>query len=217
MHILHIIGTSRKLPSMKVYFTSSTAELFKYLDNYYAIRNWLVDNGHVITRDMLPRVERQMRAGETDLDIKKIYEGCVEGIRKAELVIVEDTVSNFSTGHQITLALRYRKPTLVLWQGKKHHPFKQMLIHGIDSDILQVSEYTLQGLPDILQIFVNRYENGTDKSRFHLILSGTERSYLDWAQFVKGRSRTQVIRSALQDTIRNDTEYETYLLHKSKL
>lgn len=199
---------------MKVYFTSSTAELFKYRDNYYAIRNWLVDNGHVITRDWLPRVEQQMQQGERELDIKKIYEGCVEAIRKADLIIVEDTVSNFSTGHQITLALRYRKPTLVLWQGKKHHPFKQMLIHGIDSDILQVSEYTQRELPDILQVFVNKYENGTDKSRFHLILNGAERKYLDWAQFVKGQSRTQVIRGALRQSMSNDTEYETYLLHQ---
>jgi hypothetical protein len=199
---------------MKVYFTSSTAELFKYRDSYYGIRDWLVDNGHIITRDWLPRVEKQMIRGEKELDIKKIYEGCIEAIQKADLVIVEDTVSNFSTGHQITVALRYRKPTLVLWQGKKHHPFKQMLIHGIDSDILQVTEYTKQDLPDILQVFVHKYENGTDKSRFHLILNGTERKYLDWAQFIKGRSRTWVIRKALQKTISDDAEYEEYLRHQ---
>jgi hypothetical protein len=102
----------------------------------------------------------------------------------------------------------------VLWQGKKHHPFKQMLIHGIDSDILQVTEYTKQDLPDILQVFVHKYENGTDKSRFHLILNGTERKYLDWAQFIKGRSRTWVIRKALQKTISDDAEYEEYLRHQ---
>lgn len=196
---------------MKVYFTSSTAELFKHRESYYAIRNWLVDNGHVITRDWLPRVEKQMQEGETELDIKKIYEGCVEAIRKADLIVVEDTVSNFSTGHQITLALRYRKPTLVLWQGKKHHPFKQMLIHGIDSDILQVSEYTLEDLPDILQAFVNKYENSADKSRFHLVLNGAERKYLDWAQFIKGQSRTQVIRGALRQAMDSDGQYEDYL------
>lgn len=199
---------------MKVYFTSSTAQLFAYRDSYYAIRNWLIDNGHVITRDWLPRVEKQMQQGEQELDIKKIYKGCVDAIRKADLIIVEDTVSNFSTGHQITLALRYRKPTLVLWQGRKHHAFKQMLIHGIDSDILQVSEYTQKELPDILQVFVNRYEDGTDKSRFHLTLNGAERKYLDWAQFVKAQSRTQLIRDALQQAMNNDAEYEAYLLHQ---
>ena len=196
---------------MKVYFTSSTAELFTYSANYHAIRNFLVENGHVITRDWLPRVEKQMQRGEVELDIKKIYEGCVEAIRKADVIIVEDTVSNFSTGHQITLALRFRKPTLVLWQGKKHHPFNQMLIHGIDSDILQVSEYTLESLPDIMRGFINKYEDSTEKSRFHLVLNGVERNYLDWAQFVKGESRTKVIRAALRRALDQDSDYAEYL------
>jgi hypothetical protein len=197
---------------MKVYFTSSTAELETYRDNYYAIRNFLVDSGHIITRDWLPPVEQKMRRGETELDIKKIYAGCVEAIRKADFIVVEDTVSNFSTGHQITLALRFRKPTLVLWQGPKHRKFNQMLIHGIDSDILQVSEYTLENLHDIMRTFINKYEDSTEKSRFHLVLNGVERKYLDWAQFIKGRSRTKVIRDALQQTINQDAEYTTYLL-----
>lgn len=196
---------------MKVYFTSTTAELERYSDNYHAIRDYLVENGHVITRDWLPRVEQQMRQGETELDIKKIYEGCVEAIRKAELVIVEDTISNFSTGHQITLALRFRKPTLVLWQGVKHHKFNQMLIHGIDSDILQVSEYTKENLHDILQVFIHKYEHSAEKNRFHLIINGAERNYLDWAQFVKGESRTKVIRDALRNQMNNDAAYEKYL------
>jgi hypothetical protein len=197
---------------MKVYFTSSTAELFKYSENYHAIRNYLVADGHIITRDWLPRVEQEMRSGMVELDIKKIYKGCVEAIRQADLIIVEDTVSNFSTGHQITLALRYRKPTLVLWQGKKHHPFNQMLIHGIDSDILQVSEYTMKTLPDVMRTFINRYEDSHEKSRFHLVLNGAERNYLDWAQFIKGQSRTKVIRDALQEAMNHDAEYANYLL-----
>ena len=196
---------------MKVYFTSSTAELLKYRQYYYAIRDYLVDNGHIITRDWLPPVEQKMIRGEAELDIKKIYEGCVEAIRKADMVIVEDTVSNFSTGHQITLALRYRKPTLVLWQGVKHRNFNQMLIHGIDSDILQVSLYTLDNLHVIMQAFINKYEDANDKSHFNLTLSGTERRYLDWAQFVKGESRTRLIRGALREAMDQDQDYESYL------
>jgi hypothetical protein len=199
---------------MKVYFTSSTAQLMEYRENYHAIRNFLVDKGHIITRDWLPYVEKQMINGETELDIKKIYEGCVEAIRQADLIIVEDTVSNFSTGHQITLALRFRKPTLVLWQGAKHRQFSQMLIHGIDSDILEVREYTLEQLPNILQTFMTKYEDSAEKSRFHLVLDGTERMYLDWAQFVKGKSRTKVIREALRQAIDQDEEYEQYLLQQ---
>ncbi len=202
---------------MKVYFTCSTAEFFKYRDNYFTIRDFLILQEHLLTRDWLPHTEKQLLAGDTDIrDLKQIYKACVEAIRQADLVIIEDTVSNFSTGHQITLALQLKKPTLVLWQGQKHRQFKQMFIHGIDSDILQISEYTNKNLEEIIQIFISKYENVAEKNRFHLVLNNAERMYLDWAQYIKGQSRTKVIRDALREVINTDGEYDKYLHHKSQ-
>ncbi|HSW74716.1 MAG TPA: hypothetical protein VLG16_02480 [Candidatus Saccharimonadales bacterium] len=199
---------------MKIYFSCSTAELAEYRDSYYAIRDYLAKE-HILTRDWLEETEKHMQAGNTELpNIKNIYKACVEAIREAELVVIEDTVSNFSTGHQITLALQIRKPTLVLWQRKKHKHFNQMFIHGIESDLLQVAEYTPDTLVDVLQTFINTYADGAEKNRFHLVLSGRERRYLDWAQFVKHKSRTKVIREALKNIIEHDHEYQAYLQHK---
>ena len=199
---------------MKVYFTCSTAELSTYRDSYYMIRDHLAAE-HVLTRDWLEETERHILAGNKELPgIKTIYKLCLEAIRDAELVIIEDTVSNFSTGHQITLALQMRKPTLVLWQGKKHQHFNQMFIHGIDSDLLQVAEYTPDNLFEILQTFINTYADSPEKNRFHLVLSGRERRYLDWAQFIKHKSRTKVIREALEQAIDSDADYQNYLLHR---
>lgn len=201
---------------MKVYFTCSTAELLANRDAYYAIRDYLVGGGHILTRDWLAETEQHTLAGNRELrNIKEIYKLCVEAIREADLAIIEDTVSNFSTGHQITLALQMRKPTLVLWQGKKHRHFNQMFIHGIESELLRVAEYDAQNLTDVLQTFIHTYEDKPEKNRFHLVLSGLERQYLDWAQFVKHDSRTKVIRGALKQAIETDKEYQGYLLHKT--
>ncbi len=126
-------------------------------------------------------------------------------------MIIDDTVSNFSTGHQITIALQSRKPTLVLWQGKKHRHFKQLFIHGIESDILQVSEYSLENLSDTISAFICKYENASERNRFHLVLNNVERNYLDWAQFTKNKSRTKVIREALKQLIDGDDDYCKYL------
>jgi len=197
---------------MKIYFTCSTAQFVEYRDAYFAIRDYLVKNDYVLTRDWLPHTEERLKKGDLEVrDIKTIYKGCINAIREADLVIIEDTVSNFSTGHQITVALESRKPTLVLWQGKKYRQFNQMFIHGIDSDILQVSEYTLENVFSIMQKFINQYENIHEKNRFHLVLDNLERKYLDWAQYVKGESRTKVIRQALRKEIEDDQEYQKYL------
>lgn len=197
---------------MKIYFTCSTAEFRQHRNEYFAIREYLLKEGHILTRDWLPDTEQRLQTGDIDVrDIKEIYKACVNAIKEADIVIIDDTVSNFSTGHQITLALQMKKPTLVLWQGKKYRQFKQMFIHGIDSNLLEVAEYTRDNLEEIVQIFIAKYENITEKNRFHLVLNNMERRYLDWAQFVKGKSRTSVIREALREVINNDDEYGKYL------
>lgn len=200
---------------MKIYFTCSTAEFYTYRDSYYAIRNFLIKKEHVLTRDWLPRTERRLELQDTDVtDIKEIYQACLKAIKEADLVIIEDTVSNFSTGHQITLSLQYKKPTLVLWQGKKHRQFNQMFIHGIESDLLEIAEYNKDNLFEIIEVFINKYENITEKNRFHLVLNNMERQYLDWAQYVKGKSRTKVLREALREVIDRDQEYREYIRYK---
>lgn len=197
---------------MKIYFTASTAEFNRYRDDYFAIRNFLIKNNHLLTRDWLPQAEELIKTGRTEVrDIKEIYKACINAIKDAELVVIEDTVSNFSTGHQISTALSFRKPTLVLWQHEKSRQFKQMFIHGIESDRLQVSEYTKDDLETILQAFVQKYEGVNDTSRFHLVLNSVERAYLDWVQFTRHKSRTKVIRESLRNEMDKDEEYEKYL------
>ena len=201
---------------MKIYFTCSTGEFERYRDGYYAIRNYLVGAGHILTRDWLDEADQRIKAGNTRLeDIRHIYKACMAALKEADLVIIEDTVSNFSTGHQITLALRARKPTLVLWQNTKHKQFNQMFIHGIESDMLQVSEYNSVNLHDIMKIFIGKFEHASEENRFHLVLDGVERNYLDWVRYNSGESRTKVIRSALRAAIDNDEQYKQYLANQA--
>ena len=197
---------------MKIYFTCSTAEFDNYKTDYFAIREYLIEQNHVLTRDWLPHTAKRIANDDLAIrDIKEIYQACISAMREADLVIIEDTVSNFSTGHQITLALQSRKPTLVLWQGEKYRKFKQMFIHGIDSDILQVSEYTKDNVFEIIKKFINQYENVHERNRFHLVLDNVERKYLDWAQFTNNKSRTKLIRQALREKIEEDKAYQEYL------
>lgn len=200
---------------MKIYFTCSTGEFKRYRDDYYAIRNHIVNSGHVLTRDWLNEADGRIDTGDIKLeDIKQIYRVCMVALKEADLVIIEDTVSNFSTGHQITLALRARKPTLVLWQNTKHRQFNQMFIHGIESDMLQVSEYNETNVKDIINAFINKFSDVSEENRFHLVLDGVERSYLDWVRFNSGESRTKAIRRALRSTIDQDEKYKQYLINK---
>ena len=182
------------------------------------IRAHLIAENHVLTRDWLPKTEYRIARGDVDvIDIKEIYRACIEALNEADLVIVEDTVSNFSTGHQITLAILRQKPTLVLWHGQKHRHFKKMFIHGIESDFLETAQYDKTNYREIIIKFIKKYEQIKQKNRFHLVLNSVERKYLDWAQFHKEKSRTRVIREAIEKIIDEDQDYQNYLAGKTNV
>ncbi len=197
---------------MKIYFTCSTAEFNKYKKLYFGIRDFIVSEKHVLTRDWLDKTQKRINSKDSDLsDIKVIYKECMQAINDSDIVIIEDTVSNFSTGHQITVALQRQKPTLVLWSKPKHTHFNSTFINGIDSDILEFYEYKSDGYKAIIKKFVKKYENANQKNRFHLVLGEVERKYLDWAQFNKDKSRTKIIRESLRKFMNEDEEFNKYL------
>lgn len=217
MHILHIFGTLKyNNRNMKLYFTASSAEFKKYEKVYFSIRNYLVKEGHLLTRDWLPETKDRIdKKWPIVPDIKEVYKKCIQAIYDADIVIIEDTVSNFSTGHQITIALREQKPTLVLWHGKKHQHFNNMFINGIESEYLEVATYTDKNYKEIISQFISKHENYKEKNRFHLVLNKNERNYLDWAQFKNNQSRTQIIRNAIKNEMEKDENYNKYLVTKS--
>lgn len=197
---------------MKVYFTCSTAEFKKHKKLYFGIRDFLVKEKHIITHDWLEETNSRIENGITEVtDIKQIYKNCMSGILESEAVIIEDTVSNFSTGHQITVALQRQKPTLVLWSRPKHRHFKQTFISGIESEFLEFYEYKGEEYKEIIHKFLKKYENTNQKNRFHLVLNEVERRYLDWAQFNKDKSRTKIIRESLMKFMNEDEEFQKFL------
>ncbi len=197
---------------MKIYFTASTAEFDNYQKNYFAIRDFLVSEKHILTRDWLHKARYRIDHGQTEIfDMKQIYKDCMQAINDADIVIIEDTVSNFSTGHQITVALQRQKPTLVLWSEPKHTHFKNTFINGIESDILEFYEYDLDNYKQVIRKFIKKYENANQKNRFHLVLSEVERKYLDWAQFQEGKSRTKIIRESLRKHMNENKDFQNYL------
>jgi hypothetical protein len=201
---------------MKIYFTCTTAQFDKYKDVYWDMRKFLVDEGHLLTLDWMPEVYKKNEAGVTEVrDIEKIYKNCIDAIWDSEMVIVEDTVSNFSTGHQITIAIKRKKPTLVLWEKDKQRQFNDSFINGIESDFLEVHQYQGQEYKSIIKTFINKYADAKIKNRFHLVLNNVERNYLDWANHKRNKSRTRIIRDALNDVIDHDEEYNEYLRGES--
>lgn len=198
---------------MKVFFTCTTLDFKKYKKYYYAIRKFIVDEKYILTRDWLLNIKTHPKQFEENRNgSEEIYNLTMKAAHEADCIIVEDTVSNFSTGHIITFALQRNKPVLVLYlKNSKKGYFAKNLIHGIKSDYLEVKEYTLKNYKSIIRSFLKKYNNAKEKNRFHLVLDSVERNYLDWAQFHHQKSRTKLIRESLRKRISTDRQYNKYL------
>lgn len=202
---------------MKIYFGCSTSQFLQYQENYFAIRDFLVDEGHVITRDWLQIYRKEfLHAPEKLLISRKgpeeVYKKVTTAFYKSEIMIAENTVPSFSNGHLMTLALQRKMPVLVLqFRNRPKRYLKKSFIQGIKSEYLEIEDYDLSDFKTKVRSFLKKYEHAGRKTRFNLVIDEVERKYLDWAQNKYSLSRTKMIREGLRKFIDEDEEYQKFL------
>lgn len=187
------------------------------MDNYFAIRDFLVEEGHILTRDWL-QIYRDVLVNHPEKLLinrkgpEEVYKKATKAFYEAEMMIAENTIPSFSNGHLMTLALQRKMPVLVLqFRDRPKRYLKRSFIQGIKSDYLELEDYDMQNYQGIIRAFIKKYEDSFKKHRFHLVIDEVERKYLDWAKFKHGDSRTHLIRDAIRKAIDGDEEYSNYL------
>lgn len=201
---------------MKIHFACSTSELEIYSKNYIDICNIIRDMGHTITRDWIDNAVATLsdyKKGKIKIDRVDIYNKAVESILSSNVVIIEGTISSFSIGHQMTLALSKNKPTLVLIYNDgsdKKNKFQSSFIHGIKSPLLTVAKYSsAEDLKRILSNFLSKSTNASIK--FNIVLSKEIENYLNWASFYYKVNKSEFIRDIIVKHMNdNDLNYQKY-------
>lgn len=196
---------------MKVFFGTTTKEILKYKDYYFAIRKELIKSGCIILDDWLQKAYDLKLSNPTAVrNKKKNYQKIVEAIDKADFVVIEYTVPNFSSSHQIIYANMRRKPVLVL-RLEKDNSFKDSYLEWIESDFITIKDYDLKTLPKIIEKFKGTAQLELGLKRYNVVLDRKQKYYLDWAHSNEKRSRSEIIRDALNNWISKDTNYQRYL------
>jgi len=208
---------------MKVHFACSTSELEIYSKNYIDICDILRDMGHTITRDWINNAVATLndyKRGKFKIDRVAIYNKAVESILASDAVVIEGTVSSFSIGHQMTLALNKNKPTLILIYNdgsSKNNKFQNSFIHGIRSPLLTVAKYSnTEDLRRILSNFLK--EKFGANIKFNIVLSKEIENYLDWASFYYKKNKSEFIRDIILEHMKNDDpNYQKYASSENPL
>jgi hypothetical protein len=195
---------------MKIWLGMTTFKFKEYKDDYFAIRNYLIEKGCVLTDDWLGNCsEWILKNPNIKRDIKAIYQSVTKAIDGSDVSIIEMTVPNFSSSHQINYSLFKRKPTLVLRQ-KKDNTTKDSYIEALESPLLTVKEYHGVAFKKIIDEFLGEAEMENGLARYNVVLDKKQKYYLDWASNQQKKSRSEILRQIINKTIVSDRLYKKF-------
>ena len=196
---------------MKVWFGTTTAKLFQYQKYYFAIRDYLIESGYVIPCDWLDDTYKLKKINpEGYRDIKDIFQKCVDAIDESDFSVIEYTVPNFSSSHQIHYSMQKRKPVLVL-RLHKDNSFADSYIEALESGLLTIKYYNLSNYKQIIDEFLGYLKMEKGYRRYNVVLDKMHKYYLDWAASKYHQSRSGIIRHLIGKEINSNTVYRKYI------
>lgn len=186
---------------MKAFFGTTTKEAVKYEKEYLLIRDSLKNLGVDIQFDWLDRALIRMKTNPVgDRNIKSHVGNITNAINASDFVVIEYTVPNFSSSHQIMHAIYNHKPTLVM-RLKKDNSFRDTYLDGMTSDLLTISEYTKTDVQEVLKDYIDYLGLEKKYKRCNLVLETTQKSFLDVESIRQNKSKSELVREALDKYI----------------
>ncbi len=196
---------------MKIFFSCSTYGFKDYKENYFLIRDHLIDDGHVILHDWLLKLKEHPKDKLVHEINNEEYKKIVKAVDEADLLIFEATVPSFSTGHLLTLAIQKKKPALFMWLDSSNWAKRKGFIYSIESEYIDIIPYNLSCYKNVIDSFIKKYSNYSNDQRFNLLIDKVERQYLDWKSNNTLKTRSNLIRSLIRKDMNNDNDYISYL------
>lgn len=199
---------------MKIWLGTTTLKYKEYKEYYLKIRQHLIDSGHILTDDWIGNHGRWIEENpNARRNIQDIYQEVTSAIDQAEVSIIEFTVPNFSSSHQITYTLQQKKPVLVL-RLKSENPAKDSYLEALASPLLTVTIYNLGNYKEILDEFLGYAGLGAGQGRYNVILDKKSKYYLDWAAIKYKKSHSGIIKELIQSKMAGDKDFGIYLEKK---
>lgn len=194
---------------MNVWFGTTTHDWPKYKDRYFAIRKFLLDHGCNLLFDWIPDADRFYNTEYKNRNIRGIFDQVVEAIDKAQIVIIEYSIPNFSTSHQINYALLKKKPILVMRTETDNPRFNDSYLDAIQSPYLTLITYRPEEYQEILSEFISSSTIEPGQKRYNIVLGKKHKMYLDWAANQYHTSRSELIKQLIEQKILTDNIFNT--------
>jgi hypothetical protein len=159
---------------MNVYFTASIVGKKDYLKNYEAVVDILKNKGFTVQADHILNMTESAINLETRENRLKFHRTLENWIQKADFMVVESSFPSISVGYEISLALQYRKPVLILYSVGD--PPSLLAYHSDERIVCE--KYSYATLKTVLDDFIN-YVHGSADTRFTFFVTPQIAAYLE--------------------------------------
>lgn len=186
---------------MKVYFTASVRGKKDFVVQYEKIFHLLEELGATHLDDTIRSADKELYEG-THGDSVELYNRAIKSIQQADIVILEVSVPSLSMGFVMQRALAIGKPVILLY-FKGHVPY---FATGIENERLQVVEYSVDSLKELLQASLDYAQDQSD-TRFNFFISPSLSHYLDWVSQNLKIPRSVYLRRLIEEDRDRHPEY----------
>jgi hypothetical protein len=184
---------------MNVYFTASVVGKDTYLTNYLKIIDTLKSKGFIVQADHILNVTEadiHMKTREERLRFHKQLESWIQ---KSDCMVVEASFPSISVGYEISLALQYRKPVLLLYSIGE--PPSLFAYHSDEKLIAE--KYTMDTVEAIVNDFIN-YVHGATDTRFTFFITPQIATYLEKISKQEKMPKSVYLRQLIESHIREN-------------
>lgn len=159
---------------MNVYFTASIVGKKDYLKNYLKVIEILTKKGNTVQADHILNVTEPEIHMKTREERLKFHRKLETWIQHCDFMVVESSFPSISVGYEISLALQYRKPVLIVYSVGD--PPSLFAYHSDEKIVCE--KYTLDSLEEIIDEFI-RYVHGASDTRFTFFITPQIAAYLE--------------------------------------
>lgn len=179
---------------MKVFFEFSRSGIKDYFKSFKTVRNYIIDNNHQLTKDLIKNIERNYPKVKLS---KKVFNDINEAISKADCIIIEGSIVSLAVSYVLTQSISLSKPVLFITHSKSPDINRNRFAKVINSKLLTTEEYNdYSEIPKIIEKFFNKTKY--IKTRFNLVLPNNINSFVTQESKKKDESKTEYIISLIK-------------------
>ena len=182
---------------MNVYFTASIVGKKDYLTQYTTIIETLIKHGYSVQAEHILNVSEPEIHMKTREERLKFHKKLENWIQKTDFMVVESSFPSISVGYEISLAMQYRKPVLLLYTVGEP---PSLFAHHSDEKIV-CEKYTPETVEDIILDFIE-YVRGASDTRFTFFITPQIGAYLEKISIKEKMPKSVYLRKLIEQHIK---------------